>query len=112
MFERPRVHPRRDHRVVELLSPSVDDHADRVPRGDGLQHRGSELIGTSAALRKVSGKTTVNPTPMTASGERAMRPSQVPIQIMDDDSSSSSTNMSGCTVTSSSFSGSCSMWAI
>ena len=83
-----RVHPRRDHRVAEQLSPSIDDHADRVRRSDGLQHRGSELIGTSAVLRKVSGKTTVNPTPMTAWGERAMRPSQVPIQIMEDDNSS------------------------
>ena len=43
---------------------------------------GSELIGTNALLRNVSGNTTTKPTPITASGERTASPIQVPIQII------------------------------
>ena len=45
---------------------------------------GSELIGTNALLKNVSGNTTTNPTPMTASGERTFSPIHVPIQIIAD----------------------------
>ena len=46
---------------------------------------GSELIGTNALLRNVSGNTSMNATPITASGDRTISPIHVPIQIIADD---------------------------
>src|SRR5690242_2409988 len=51
---------------------------------------GIESIGTKALLMNVSGNTTMKPTPMTASGERTVRPIHVPIQIIAEAKASSS----------------------
>ena len=51
---------------------------------------GSELIGTNALLRNVSGNTTMKPMPITASGERTASPIYVPIQIIAEQNRSSS----------------------
>src|SRR5690349_10530545 len=55
---------------------------------------GIVLTGTNALLRNVSGNTTVNATPITASGVRTLRPIQVPIQIIADANSNSSSTAS------------------
>ena len=53
---------------------------------------GSDSIGTKAVLRNVSGNTITKPTPMTASGERTVRPIHVPTQIIADENRISSTS--------------------
>src|SRR6478735_3732271 len=55
---------------------------------------GIVAIGTNALLTKVSGNTTMNPTPMTASGDRTVSPMSVPIQIIADANEASSTSPS------------------
>ena len=55
---------------------------------------GNVLIGTNALLMNVSGKTTMNPTPITASGERTIIPIHVPIQIIAEAKTSSSNSAS------------------
>ena len=63
---------------------------------------GSDSIGTNALLRNVSGNTTMNATPITASGERTIIPSQVPTQIIAEQNMNSrrnapvTWNMSAC----------------
>lgn len=52
---------------------------------------GIDWIGTNALLRNVSGNTSTNISPVTASGERTSIPTHVPTQIIAEEKASSRT---------------------